>query len=80
MNELPNWIKWSKVKGKYVIIRGKQLTEDLRGTPGYSSVGEMLSEDLEELESIFVESGSSMRQYKKFISIVDKMNRVLEKV
>jgi len=23
MNELPNWIKWSKVKGRYIIIKRK---------------------------------------------------------
>ena len=23
MNQLPNWIKWSKVKGKYIILKKK---------------------------------------------------------
>ena len=24
MTELPNWIKWSKVQGKYIIKKGKK--------------------------------------------------------
>ena len=23
INDLPNWIKWSKVKGKYIIVKRK---------------------------------------------------------
>ena len=28
MNELPNWIKWSKVKGEYIILKKKNNIPD----------------------------------------------------
>ena len=27
VNELPKWIKWSKVKGKYIIIKDNYLNK-----------------------------------------------------